>query len=87
MYYVYVLKSKIDNNFYIGYTSNSPIIRLEQHNSGRAISTKLRKPFELIYYEAYLNMDDAVGREKFLKGGSGHKYLSKQLKNYLNNNE
>ena len=27
---------------------------------------------------------DAVGREKFLKGGSGRKYLKKQLIHYLN---
>lgn len=29
---------------------------------------------------------DALGREKFLKGGSGKKYLRKQLKNYLREN-
>lgn len=46
-------------------------------------STKFRKPLELIYYEAYLNSNDALGREKFLKSGSGHRYLTKQLKNYI----
>jgi hypothetical protein len=31
----------------------------------------------------YLFKTDALGREKFLKGGSGRTYLKKQLKNYL----
>ncbi len=35
------------------------------------------------YYEAYLNKMDAIGREKFLKSGSGRRYINKQLKNYL----
>ena len=83
MYYVYVLKSLVDRNFYIGYTADDPFVRLEKHNSGNVQSTKFRKPLELIYYEAYLNNDDALGREKFLKSGSGHRYLSKQLKNYM----
>ena len=83
MYYVYVLKSLVDNKFYIGYTTNDPIVRLNEHNSGSVISTKSRKPLELIYFESYLNNQDALGREKFLKSGSGHRYLYKQLKNYL----
>jgi putative endonuclease len=83
MFYVYVLQSLKDKKFYIGYTEVIPQSRLQYHNSGRVMSTKNRKPFELIYYEAYKNKFDALGREKFLKGGSGHKYLKKQLKHYL----
>ena len=37
----------------------------------------------LIYFEGYLVKEDALGREKFLKSGSGYKYLHKQLKHYL----
>jgi predicted GIY-YIG superfamily endonuclease len=36
--------------------------------------------YQLIYYESYRNKADALGRERFLKGGSGRKYLRKQLK-------
>ena len=84
MYYVYVLRSKIDHKLYIGFTKDNPIIRLKYHNDGRVNSTKHRRPLEIIYFEAYLNKFDALDREKFLKGGSGHRYLKKQLKNYLN---
>jgi len=42
---------------------------------------------KLIYFEAYLNQSDALGREKFLKSGSGHRFIKKQLNNYLAKNE
>jgi len=51
MFFVYVLLSKIDNKFYIGFT-DSIQDRIKAHNSGKVESTKQRKPFELIYYEA-----------------------------------
>ena len=66
MYYVYVLKSKQDDNLYYGST-NDLRRRLIEHNSGKVRSTKSRKPFELRYYEAYFNENDARGREYSLK--------------------
>lgn len=51
--------------------------------TGNVVATKNRLPLQLIYYESYLNKKDAKGREKFLKGGSGHKYIRKQLTNYF----
>ncbi len=66
MFYVYILKSKKDSKLYIGYTNNLKR-RIEEHNSGGNESTKLRRPFELIYYEAYKSEDDAKHREDMLK--------------------
>jgi len=66
MHYVYILKSKTDNNFYTGSTNNLKR-RFYEHNSGLVFSTKTRKPFELIYYEAYRDEKDARKREKNLK--------------------
>ena len=86
MFFVYVLLSKIDNKFYIGFT-DSIQDRIKAHNSGKVESTKQRKPFELIYYEAYLDKRDAEGREKFLKSGSGHRFLRKQLKHFFENKD
>ena len=37
----------------------------------------------LIYYEAYLEEADALGRERFLKSGGGRRFLKNQLRNYL----
>ena len=36
-----------------------------------------------MYAELYLNKSDALGREKFLKSGSGHRFLKNQLRNHL----
>jgi len=79
MYYTYVLKSQKDSNLYIGYTENLDK-RILEHNSGKVKSTKYRIPFELIYYEACRNMEDALHRETYLKSTYGHRYLRNRLK-------
>ncbi len=40
-------------------------------------------PWQLIYYEAYLNQADALGRERYLKSGAGRRFLKAQLRHYL----
>ncbi len=82
MHYVYILQSLKDNSLYTGFTSNLKK-RISQHKNGLNPSTKYKRPLKLIYYEAYLNKGDAINREKFLKSGSGKKYLDKQLKLYF----
>ncbi|HNW71884.1 MAG TPA: GIY-YIG nuclease family protein [Candidatus Paceibacterota bacterium] len=83
MYYIYLLESKNDKSWYIGYSSNLKK-RLQNHLSGNGGQTTSRKTdWRLIYYEAYVDKRDAIGREKFLKSGSGYKFLKKQLANYL----
>ena len=82
MFYVYVLKSLKDNNFYTGYTKDLKK-RLLQHNDGEVKSTKNRIPFKLMYYEACLNQQDATHREKYLKTSWGKRYIKTRLKNYL----
>ena len=66
MFYVYVLKSKKDNDCYVGST-NDLRRRLLEHNDGKNQSTKSRRPFELRYYESYFNEKDARNREFQLK--------------------
>ncbi|MFC1488285.1 GIY-YIG nuclease family protein [Thermodesulfobacteriota bacterium] len=82
MYYTYVLQSKQDKNFYTGFTQNLKL-RFEQHNKGFVESTKDRRPFKLIYYEACLNEEDARKREKYLKSYHGKMYIKNRLKSYL----
>jgi putative endonuclease len=84
MFYVYLLECQEDQSWYIGYTSNLQK-RIKEHQNGHGCQTTAKKKgWKLIYYEAYINKQDAIGREKFLKSGSGRKYLIKQLKHYLN---
>ncbi|MEP4076284.1 GIY-YIG nuclease family protein [Haloferula sp.] len=82
MTYVYVLQSESDSGLYIGMTSDLRR-RFEEHQSGESQSTKGRRPWRLIYYEAYLNESDAEGREIYLKSGGGRRFLDKQLRNHF----
>jgi len=81
-HYVYVLRSITDDGFYIGYSANLRK-RFDQHVTGISFATSYRGPWQLIYYEAYLNQDDALGRERYLKSGAGRRFLKSQLRNYL----
>jgi putative endonuclease len=81
-YYVYVLRSLKDGQFYTGLTRDL-CARLELHNSGKVPSTSLRVPLELIYWEGCLNESDAAQREKYLKTAWGKRYIKGRLRRYL----
>ncbi|OGZ33867.1 MAG: excinuclease ABC subunit C [Candidatus Portnoybacteria bacterium RBG_19FT_COMBO_36_7] len=81
-YYVYVLQSLKDNGWYIGCTDDLRK-RLSEHNDDKVFSTKNRRPWRLIYYEACLSKKDAFAREKYLKSGMGRRYLKNRLKKFL----
>lgn len=57
--------------------------RLDQHNEGKSKYTNVHRPYELIYYEACLNKDDAFARERYLKSGMGKRYVKNRLKRHL----
>jgi putative endonuclease len=78
MYYTYVLKSKIDNKHYVGWT-NDLKHRILSHNNGKVESTALRRPLTLVYYEACLDEKKAIHREKFFKTGYGRKFLKSRI--------
>ena len=82
MWYVYVIRSVKDKRWYTGFTEDLRK-HLSQHNSNLAGWTKGRGPFELIYYEACKNKQDARSRELFLKSGMGKRYLRNRLKRFL----
>ncbi|MEK7188586.1 MAG: GIY-YIG nuclease family protein [Patescibacteria group bacterium] len=82
MYYVYILKSLKDGKLYTGFTEDLQK-RLERHKLGLVISTKNRRPFKLIYYEACLNKRDALHREIYLKSAWGKRYVKNRISDYL----
>ncbi|TSA51024.1 GIY-YIG nuclease family protein [archaeon] len=82
MYYVYVLQSEADSKLYVGYTGDLRV-RLRLHNAGRVKSTQARRPLKLVYYEACLNQEDALKREKYLKTAYGKRYLKNRLRGYF----
>jgi len=83
MYYVYVLRSQVDGKMYIGYTVNLRN-RLQEHQNGEVLSTKPRRPFELIFYEGYKCEEDAKRRERYLKTSRGKSPLRMMLRDSLN---
>lgn len=66
MFYVYILKSKIVERFYIGHTNNL-VRRLEEHNAGKTRSTKAFVPWEIVYTEKFLTKTEAYNREMEIK--------------------
>lgn len=68
MYFVYILKSLKDGNFYIGRT-NDLERRLGEHNRGRVRSTKSRRPFILIKSIPANTEKESVDLEREYKKG------------------
>ena len=81
-FYVYVLRSLRDQGFYIGSTHDLKA-RFHLHNSGAVRSTSPRRPFDLIFYEAYRNEYDATRREVYLKSTKGRTTLKTMLQKFF----
>ena len=80
MYYVYVIKSKVNEKLYIGSTNNLKR-RLAEHR--RKTSLK-RASFNLVYYEAFASEVDARRREKRIKYfGKAYQELKKRISESL----
>ena len=86
IYIVYLLKSLVVNKSYVGFTNNLPL-RLKQHNNGKSRYTNLYKPWEVIYTENYITLEEARKREKYLKTAAGRKFLKKVFQNYKSINK
>ena len=68
MYYVYILTNKTDKVMYIGVTNDLKRRLYEHKNELIDGFTKKYKTHKLVYYESYMNVKDAIAREKSLKG-------------------
>jgi len=65
-YSVYVLKSGKSGASYIGHTSNLEK-RFAEHNNGKSLSTRKKRPWRLIYKEEFKTRAEAISREKYFK--------------------
>ncbi|MFQ5799941.1 MAG: GIY-YIG nuclease family protein [Bacteroidota bacterium] len=59
---------------YIGSTDNVEH-RLQRHNNGHVLSTRHRRPFQLVHEESFPTRAEAAKRERFLKSGPDHAVL------------
>ena len=71
-----------NNELYTGFTSDLKK-RLQEHNQGLNFSTKRYMPWKVVYYEACLDKDDAVRRERYLKTTQGGRLVKRRLKEYF----
>ncbi|MFH0865781.1 MAG: GIY-YIG nuclease family protein [Bacteroidota bacterium] len=78
MFFVYVLRSEVDNRLYVGFTESIER-RVKEHNCGKTRSTKGYIPWNLVYTEEIFDRKSARIREKYLKSGFGKEYLKKIL--------
>ena len=72
-YFVYILKCS-DNSFYTGITNNIEK-RINEHQSGinSKCYTHSRRPVKLVFYEEFQNPNEAISKEKQIKGWSRKK--------------
>ena len=67
-YYVYILANKTNSTVYIGVT-NDLMRRLWEHRNDMADGfTKQYHVHKLVYYESTTDVNEAIAREKQLKG-------------------
>ena len=66
-YFVYILNCS-DSSYYVGVTNNVEK-RVWEHNQGIVPGyTSKRKPVRLVYYQEFLEINEAIAFEKQLKG-------------------
>ncbi|MEM1042038.1 MAG: GIY-YIG nuclease family protein [Bacteroidota bacterium] len=74
-YYVYILTNDHHTVLYTGVT-NDLRRRLAEHRAGQGSSfTKRYNAHKLVYAESFRYVNDAIAREKQIKGGSRQKKL------------
>ncbi|MDO8482194.1 MAG: GIY-YIG nuclease family protein [bacterium] len=73
-YYVYILKSTVNGDMYIGSTEDISR-RIALHNKGKVRSTKGYKPWILLGQEEFQSRSEAFKREHFLKNHQQKKLL------------
>jgi putative endonuclease len=69
-YFIYVLKSESTHSSYVGHTSNLEK-RLVEHNNGKSLSTRGKRPWRLVYNEECTTRSEAVSRERYFKSVKG----------------
>jgi putative endonuclease len=78
MFYLYILKSKSSERYYIGSTRDLKE-RLRRHNRNAEKGTKGRGPWVIVYSESFINRSGAVQRERQVKSYKGGREFKKLI--------
>ena len=79
-YYVYILQSRKNRQFYIGSTADVGR-RLEDHKRGKVRSTRLYRPHDLVFSAQYESRQEAYKRERKIKRYKGGEAFRRLLNN------
>ena len=78
-FYVYILKSEVDESkHYVGFTENLEE-RLKKHNEGGCVHTRKFKPWKIEIAIAFKDKEKALSFEKYLKSHSGRAFSRKHF--------
>ena len=64
--YVYLLRSRQDGSYYVGWTTDV-LRRLGEHHQGLGTYSRRKRPWQLIGFDAYPSPMAAKARERVLK--------------------
>ena len=79
MFYVYLIQSIMrPEECYVGFKEDLKA-RFQDHNSGKSIHTNKFKPWKLVEYFAFSNLETAQDFENYLKSGSGRAFLKRHF--------
>jgi predicted GIY-YIG superfamily endonuclease len=79
MFYVYLIQSiPRPEEHYVGFTEDLKA-RFRDHNSGKSVHTNKFKPWKLVGYFAFRDIQTAKDFEDYLKTGSGRAFLKKHF--------
>ena len=79
MAFVYILRSLKSNTYYVGST-NDVMRRLKQHNFGNVTSTKYKRPYKLVFYQEFLDLNKAKNIERKIKSWKRKDFIEKIIK-------
>ena len=78
MIYLYVIKSDVNGNLYVGICKDLTN-RLKEHNGGKNRYTKGLRPWKMVFHESFPDWASARVKEKYYKSGVGKEYLKRIL--------
>jgi putative endonuclease len=74
VYTVYILFSKNFQKHYTGFTSNLEQRMISHNELGKGWTVSYR-PWKIIYTKEFENKEDAMKYEKWLKSGTGRRFI------------
>lgn len=78
MYHVYILVNEARTRTYTGVAEDINK-RLEEHNTGRVVSSRPYRPYKIIHTESFATLIEAREKEKFYKSTTGRRKLKKMF--------